>query len=315
MPHNARSLGALLAALGSACFFGLNATATKILYAPATPSHTDPVGLVVARSLWTLPLFLALALANRPKSWRRPSRAELWAFFAAGLGYGPGTTGMYALGVGHTSAAHAVLLLSLVPAVASILAALLLHERLHGIRIVAIVLGAAGAATLTFTRSTVGSTPEGDAMILVMVVMWAVMTLALRLLNRTYPALFIAGVMGVIGTVIILAFAAAFGRLETAALPLRYHDPTTVIWFDLELVLLLSVAGQLLQSVAVRVLNVGTVAALTAYGTIFVGILASLVILKEQMTPWSAVAAALLLGALALALVLIPKRPALGEAS
>jgi drug/metabolite transporter (DMT)-like permease len=313
LPSGARSAWALLACCGSAFFFGLNATATKILYAP--PAHTDAIGLVVARSLWTLPLFFALAFFSRPRPWRVPSRTDLAIFFISGVGYGPGTTLMYALGVGLTSGAHAVLLLSLVPPVASILAVIFLHERLRTIRIVAIALGAAGAATLTLTRSTSGSTPEGDALILIMVVMWAVMTLSLRMLNRSYPPLFVAGVMGVIGTVIMIAFGAALHRLD-AGLVAFHSDPITIFWFDLELVVLLSVTAQLLQSVALRYLTVGVVAALTAYGTIFVGVLASVVILKEQMTVWSAVAAALLLIALALALVPVREPPPLrGEAA
>ncbi|MGH7715586.1 MAG: hypothetical protein ACREML_06260, partial [Vulcanimicrobiaceae bacterium] len=93
------------AALGSAIFFGLNAAATKILYDPATPSHIDPVGLITARSFWTLPLFLVLALVTRPRGFD-PSRKDVGIFLLSGFCYGPATTGMYALGIGHTSASH-----------------------------------------------------------------------------------------------------------------------------------------------------------------------------------------------------------------
>ena len=295
-------LAGLLAALGSAIFFGLNATATKVLYAPGTPSHIDPLGLVTARSLWTLPLFLLLALATRPRDAVPPSRNELAWFLVSGICYGPATTGMYALGVGHTSAAHAVLLFALAPVFASILAVIFLRERLHTIRIAAIAAGAIGASVLTFSRSASGSTPEGDAMILVMVFSWGVMALMLRLLNRTYPALFVAGIMGALGSLILVGIGAASHRLGDGVLPLRYYDLKTILAFDLELVVLLSIAGQVLQSLSIRILGVIPVAAITGYGSIFFGLVGSFAILHEQMSVWGFLAGALLLVALALAL-------------
>ncbi|SNS24399.1 hypothetical protein SAMN05216374_0468 [Tardiphaga sp. OK246] len=47
-------------------------------------------------------------------------------------------------------------------------------------------------------------------------------------------------------------------------IPLRHFDLQTVLWFNLELALLLSLGGQLLQGVALRVLNVALVVALTS---------------------------------------------------
>jgi len=57
-------LAAVLAALISALFFGLNAVASKLLFSPAAPAHFDAVSLFVARGFWSLPLFLVLALAT-----------------------------------------------------------------------------------------------------------------------------------------------------------------------------------------------------------------------------------------------------------
>jgi len=296
-------LAGLLAALGSAIFFGLNATATKVLYAPGTPSHIDPLGLVTARSLWTLPLFVLLALATRPRNAASTTRADLGWFLLSGICYGPATTGMYALGVGHTSAAHAVLLLALAPVSASILAVVFLHERVQAIRIAAITVGALGAATLTFARSTSGATPLGDALILIMVFSWGVMALCLRVLNRSYPPLFVAGIMGALGSLMLVGAGATEHRLDAGVLPLQYHDLKTILAFDLELVVLLSIAGQVLQSVAIRILGVVPVAAITAYGSIFFGMVGSLGILHEHLNGRGLLAGALLLIALALALL------------
>ena len=59
-------LAAVLAALISAPFVGLNAVASKLLFSPAAPAHFDAVSLFVARGFWSLPLFLVLALATVP---------------------------------------------------------------------------------------------------------------------------------------------------------------------------------------------------------------------------------------------------------
>jgi drug/metabolite transporter (DMT)-like permease len=298
------------AALGSAIFFGLNATATKVLYDPATPSHIDPVGLITARSFWTLPLFLALALATRPSGFA-PSRKDIAIFLLSGFCYGPATTGMYALAMGHTSAAHAVLFSSLAPPFATALAAIFLHERLQAIRLVAIGVGILGGGLLAVSHSSNGATPVGDAMIFVQVIMWAVMVLSVRILTRTYRPLFTAGVMGTLGSLILVVAGASAHRLDAALLPLRYFDIRTVLAFDLELVVLLSIAGQVCQSVALRILTITPTSTVISYGSIFFGLLGSFLIVNEHLGSTEILAGLLLVIALALALVPIPARDAI----
>jgi len=291
-----------IAAVGAAIFFGLNAAATKVLYNPATPSHTDALGLITARSIWTLPLFLLLALATRPRIFS-PTRKDVGIFLLSGLCYGPATTAMYAFGVAHTSAAHAVLLSSLAPPFASALAAIFLHERLPSLRVVAIGVGILGGALLTLSRSASGSTPTGDAMMFVQVVMWGVMVLAIRILTRTYPPLFAAGVMGALGSLILVVCGVASGRLDEGLLPLRHLDARTIIAFDLELVILLSIVGQICQSIALRILTITPTSTVIAYGSIFFGLMGSFFVVNERLNPLEALAGLLLVVALALALV------------
>jgi drug/metabolite transporter (DMT)-like permease len=300
---NSQRAGALAAALASALFFGLNATATKILYSPDAPARFDPIGLVTARSLWTLPLFFAMAILARPRESFCPTRKDLFMFGLCGFAYGPGTTGTYAVAVGLTSVGHAVLLLSLTPAVAAILAAFFLHERLTLTRIAAFFVGTAGAVLLTLTKSAAGATPQGDAVVLMQVIMWASLTLGIRVLARSYPPLFIAGVFGTFGTALNIAIGAAFGKLDAGLLPLQHTDWRTIVWFDLELLLLLSVVAQILQVFALCVLGAGYVAAITAYGTIFVGVIASIAIVGERISAAGIFAALLLTTAMGLALV------------
>lgn len=295
------TLSSLLAVLASAAFFGLNAIASKALY--ASPPVFDPASLFVARGLWSLPLFLLLAMVTRPRPMPRPSWPHAGLFLLCGITYGPGTNALSALGAGATSASHAVLLLSLFPPLVSVLAALFLRERLSALRIAGICVGVIGAATLTVSRSGSGSSLWGDALIGAFLLTWALLTLGIRLLDRAYPPLFVVGVFGTLGSLLLGPIGLAMGRLDAVLVPIRHAELRTILWFDLELVLFLSLGGQLLQGYALRTLNVATVVALTSYGSIFAGLLASMLVLGEHLTGGEIVAAAFLAAALGLALL------------
>ena len=114
-------LAAVLAALISAPFVGLNAVASKLLFSPAAPAHFDAVSLFVARGFWSLPLFLVLALATMPHALPPLTWRNAGLFAMCGITYGPGTNALSALGASETSAGHAVLLLSLFPPLAAVL--------------------------------------------------------------------------------------------------------------------------------------------------------------------------------------------------
>ena len=296
-----RSL-AIGAALVSAVFFGVNSVASKILYAPDAAAGFDAVSLFVARGAWSLPLFLLLAVTSRPRRLPPLTIKSAILFLFCGIAYGPGTNALSALGAHATSASHAVLLLSLFPPLAAGLAAIFLHERLSMLKMIAIVIGVMGAATLTLSKSSGTATTIGDLLIAAFILTWAILTLGIRQLDKTYPALFVVGVFGTVGCLMLGAIGAVVGRLDSVLIPMRHFDLQTVVWFDLELVLLLSLGGQLLQSMALRVLSVAIVVALTSYGSIFFGLAGSLVLLGERLTVQDIIAAAFLVTALGLSL-------------
>jgi drug/metabolite transporter (DMT)-like permease len=302
------------ATLVSAVFFGVNAVASKILYAPEATAGFDAVGLFVARGVWSLPLFLLLAVATKPRRLPPLTIKNAALFLFCGIAYGPGTNALSALGAHDTSASHAVLLLSLFPPLAAGLAAVFLRERLSVLKMIAIVVGVMGAATLTLSKSSGAATTGGDLLIAAFILTWAILTLGIRQLDKTYPALFVVGVFGTIGCVALGAIGAAMGRLDSVFLPAQHFDLQTVLWFDLELVLLLSLGGQLLQGMALRTLNVAVVVALTSYGSIFFGLAASLVILGERLTVQDVIAGAFLVTALGLSLWPERRFPKNGEA-
>jgi drug/metabolite transporter (DMT)-like permease len=295
-------LMAVLAALASAVFFGLNAVASKLLFLPSAPAQFDSISLFVARGFWTLPLFVILALTTMP----RPFPALTWKnatiWMMCGVAYGPGTNALSALGASQTSAAHAALLLSLFPPLAAVLASLFLRERLPLARIIAIAIGVLDALILTFSISGGDSTAAGDALIGALILTWAFLTLGVRKLDTAYPALFVVGMFGTIGSLFLIATGLLVGRIDSVLIPLTHFDRATILWFDLVLVLLLSLGGQLLQGLALRTLNVALVVALTSYGSIAVGLGASALLLGEHLTRGEIVAGILLVTALGLLL-------------
>ena len=292
--------GAVAAALASAVFFGLNAVASKFLFGPN--GGFDGTSLFVARGFWSIPLFLLLALAARPRPFPKWSLRDAGLFAFCGLMYGPGTNALSSLGASRTSAAHAVLLLSLFPPLAALLAAWALGEKLSKLRIAGIMIGVLGAAVLSLSKGGDSSSVLGDCLIAAFILTWALLTLGIRRLDSAYPPLFVVGVFGTLGGVMLVAVGIGLGRVDAILIPIRHADATTFIWFDLELVLFLSLIGQLLQSVALRSLNVALVVALTSYGSIAAGMAASVVLLGERLSVPEIVAGCLLVGALMISL-------------
>ncbi len=278
-------------------FWGLNATASKFLYNPAGLGM-DGIGLFVARSAWTLPLFLILALLNRPKT--ALSANDWWRLAALGVMFGPLQTGVFALGTQHTSAAHVVMLFSLSPPVTAVLGAYLLRESVTPIRIVALGIGIAGALLLMLTRSASGSNIAGDALILIMVVSFSFTAVLMRGFAAKYSPIFITGVYGTFGTILLVAIGAFLGRLGAIAQPL-VADPPTIFWFFGIMVVGLSLVAQIAQTFALRIVSASTFSIASSYGSLLVGVASSLTILHERIGPTGIVAGALLACALGLA--------------
>jgi len=293
--------GAVIAALLSAVFFGLNAVASKLLFAPS--GHFDATALFVARGFWSIPLFLGLAAITCPRPFPRLSATQIVLLIFCGAAYGPGTNALSALGASQTSAAHAVLLMSMFPPLAAVLAALVLRERLSSLRMLAIAVGMAGAGILTGSRSGSGSSMQGDAMIAAFIFTWALLTLGIRKLDARLPPLFVVGVFGAIGGVMLAVIGLAVGQFDAVLIPIRHRDLATIIWFDVELVLCLSLVGQLLQGIALKALNVALVVALTSYGAIAAGMAASVLLLRESLSLQEIIAGIFLVCALALSLI------------
>ncbi len=305
-----RTTFAYLAIFSAVVFWGGNAIASKILYRPGG-AHFDAPALFVARAVWSLPLFFLMAVLARPK--RLPSRNDWLLLIGIGLAFGPGACGFLALAAQYTSGAHVVLLISLTPPVTAVLGALLLRERVDAIRIGALALGIAGAVLLTVTRSATGSTAFGDLLELVQVVSFALTFVLTRALGKRFSAFFVSGTYGAIGMGALVLFGLATGRLGGAIALTLVPDATTLWLFFGEIVIGLSIYAQTAQTFALRYLGAGTSSIIGSYGTLVVGVIGAIALLHERIAPSGYVAGVMLAVALALVLVPVRGKPAIGS--
>jgi drug/metabolite transporter (DMT)-like permease len=296
---------AVLAVLSAAVFWAGNGIGSKILFRPGG-AHFDAVGLFTARAAWSLPIFLVLAWLGRPA--RPPDRADRLRLLGLGLAFGPGACGFLALGAQYTSGAHIMLLMTLVPAVTAALGAVFLHERITRIQTAALVIGLAGTALLTLTRSTTGSSLAGDLLELVQVLALGVMFVLTRTLGGRYTPIFITGVNCAIGMAALLAIGTLLGRLDSVTQPLT-RNASTLGWFFGEIVIGLSIYSQFAQAYALRTLDAATFSLMISYATLVIGLIGSVWLLGERIAP-SGYAAGVLL-AIALGLSLSPRRRAI----
>ncbi len=75
----------------------------------------------------------------------------------------------------------------------------------------------------------------------------------------------------------------------------------------------LSIYGQLAQAFALRYLSAGTTSIISAYGTLVVGVIGAILLLHETIAASGFIAGVMLAGALALALVPVRGKPAIGS--
>jgi drug/metabolite transporter (DMT)-like permease len=304
------SSSAYLAVLAAAAILGFNPVATKVIY--NLPVGLGPFQFVSSRPAWCLPLYLAIAFLVWPRG--GVQRSDIWKFVVLGLCYGPGTGGLLPFGLSTTSASHAVLLFALGPPLTAALGALALRESLSPLKIVAIVLGIAGALAVTFARGHGNpSSLTGDLLVTGMVVATSVQALVLRRISGTYSPFFVAGTYGAIGSIMLLGVTLPLGGWRYVTLPLHIGSVGAWLYFG-EIVFAVSVLAQTFQTIALHSLKAALVSALLRYGALLTGTIAAFFILSERLVLSEIVGGVLL--AASVAFTLLPDRhPAHGTES
>lgn len=81
-------------------------------------------------------------------------------------------------------------------------------------------------------------------MITAFIFTWVLLTLGIRKLAAVLPPLFVVGAFGPIGGLMLTIIGAALRQFDAVLIPVEHRDLATIIWFDVEPVLCLSLVGR-----------------------------------------------------------------------
>lgn len=274
------ALGGLALAAGSGILYGSINVLSK-------PLALDPLA-----KGWIAYLTSALVLSPALRG-LRIARGDGWKVLVMGLVGGGLAPALLFVGLQHTAASDAGLLLTMELVATATLAFLFLGERFHareGAGLLALLAAAACVELASATRLG-GSTPEGALLVLGAAVAWGVDNAVSARLAGSYPLRQLIAVKGVLGgTTLLLAFL-LFGG----------HWPAPLPALSMAALGITSIAvSSLLFYMALRRVGAARTSAMNIATTGLVGALGGVLLLGEHLSWWHAAAIALLVGGAAL---------------
>lgn len=280
--------------LGTMAVWGLNLPVVKWLTGQIDPLLVSALRMVVAS------LALLLVLRWHSGRWPRPSAAQWRALAVCALLMLYLNQLCFTEGLHRTAAANAALIIALNPLLSSLLAALLLGERLHGARLLGVALGFGGVAAVVLHRPgmALGWPTVGDALVLGSVLTWVGGSVLVQRLARQMDALLISTLVTSLGTLMLLT-QLGLGRwlapeglapLPWQALLAGWNAPLLVASG-----LLATAAGAVVWNRSVLSLGVARTA-LYAYWVPIFGVCFAVALLGEPLSGWHAVGLAGVLG-------------------
>ena len=280
-----RGLQALL--LGTAAVWGANLSVVKLLLVQMEPMLVSVLRMVVAA------VAVAAVVAWRRMPWPPLSRRQWGALAGCAFLMVYLNQIFFVHGVAGTNAANAALIIALNPLVSSLLAVLLLGDRLSPQRIVGVALGFGGVAAVVLHRPgmALGGAGLGDLLVLCSVTTWVLGGVMVQRLARGIDPLFISAVLNVIGTVLLLL------HVLLRPSPLVY-DASRINGMTVVLIgvsgLLATALGGIVWNRALMVLGVARTALYSYWVPIF-GVLFAVLLLGEPLTVWHGVGLAAVL--------------------
>ncbi|MHB0870406.1 MAG: DMT family transporter [Chloroflexota bacterium] len=195
----------VLAALGAVLIWGLTFVPGKVALA-----EMGPFTLAVLRFSIALAILLVAAL----RAHHDPGRLRKLSWGTLALLGLTGVTlyfGLQNLGLARTSASEAGLVSGSVPALTALLSALVLKERLTGLRLLGITASIGGVAAVVLAGGGPGSggSVDGDLLVLGGAVAWAVYTLLNKRVGGQMPETLLLFYTMALGTLFMLPMAAA----------------------------------------------------------------------------------------------------------
>jgi len=279
------ALRALL--LGTMAAWGANLAVVKLLLESMEPMLVSVLRMAVAA------VAVAAVVAWRRMAWPPLSRRQWLALAGCAFLMVYLNQIFFVHGVAGTNAANAALIIALNPLVSSLLAVLLLGDRLSPQRIVGVALGFGGVAAVVLHRPgmALGGAGLGDLLVLCSVTTWVLGGVMVQRLARGIDPLFISAVLNVIGTVLLLVHV----LLRPSAL---VYDASRINGMTVVLLgvsgLLATALGGIVWNRALMVLGVARTALYSYWVPIF-GVLFAVLLLGEPLTVWHGVGLAAVL--------------------
>ena len=280
-----RGLQALL--LGTAAVWGANLSVVKLLLVQMEPLLVSVLRMLVAA------VAVAAVVAWRRMPWPQLSRRQWGALAGCAFLMVYINQIFFVHGVAGTNAANAALIIALNPLVSSLLAVVLLGDRLSPPRILGVALGFGGVAAVVLHRPgmALGGAGLGDLLVLCSVTTWVLGGVMVQRLARGIDPLFISAVLNVIGTALLLV------HVGLRPSPLVY-DASRINGMTVVLIgvsgLLATALGGIVWNRALMVLGVARTALYSYWVPIF-GVLFAVLLLGEPLTVWHGVGLAAVL--------------------
>ena len=280
-----RGLQALL--LGTAAVWGANLSVVKLLLVQMEPLLVSVLRMLVAA------VAVAAVVAWRRMPWPQLSRRQWGALAGCAFLMVYINQIFFVHGVAGTNAANAALIIALNPLVSSLLAVVLLGDRLSPPRILGVALGFGGVAAVVLHRPgmALGGAGLGDLLVLCSVTTWVLGGVMVQRLARGIDPLFISAVLNVIGTALLLL------HVGLRPSPLVY-DASRINGMTVVLIgvsgLLATALGGIIWNRALMVLGVARTALYSYWVPIF-GVLFAVLLLGEPLTVWHGVGLAAVL--------------------
>lgn len=298
-----RTLGAILAVLAGVGWGMMAPTVKAILN--VSPLFSA-VSLSIARGVWAIPFLAAIALVTWPRA-TPLRRVDLASFLGVAILAAFGLNLLFQIAIAKTSAAHAVLFQGLAPLALAGLEALLFRRALDRQRTVGLGFGVAGIALLALGHSSEGASLEGDAIMLVWLVIFAAYSLLIRALAGRYSPFFASAFGWGLGFVLLGLSGAP---LIPGLLRDTFAEPLYALGIIGILAFITAVCAPALHAISLRMTSVAIVTAGSQYASIATGVALSLFALHEKLAPAGIAGAALLLVSLTLTVVPFSRRAA-----
>ncbi len=284
------ALRALL--LGTMAAWGANLAVVKLLLDSMEPLLVSVLRMAVAAV--AVAAVVAVQVGRGRMAWPPLSPRQWWALAGCAFLMVYLNQLLFVQGVGGTAAANAALIIALNPLVSSLMAAVLLRDRLTPRRIAGVALGFGGVAAVVLHRPgmALGGPGLGDMLVLGAVLTWVLGGVMVQRLARGIDPLLISAVLNVFGVAMLLLHL----LVRPSAL---VFDTARMGWLTGVLVLvsglLATALGGIVWNRALMVLGVAR-AALYAYWVPIFGVGFAVLLLGEPLTVWHGVGLAAVLG-------------------